>query len=227
MIMLEEQKVYIKGIPERMTEIIKALENLGGHGNEHYLPSAAEAGDSIFFIRHDGVITFEYIKTEAALVLMDNYREIKLTPQKFKDGDILADRNGHLFAVFKEYTHLGSFKPYVAVSDNNIISYLTEASTFHLATESEVKKFQRILNRKNLYWDSAKKQLTKRKWKPEDGESFYYVSSNGSVLRTHYKEDFYDDRERYNVGNCFQTRHDAESVAKKFRNLLKKFTKKE
>lgn len=83
--MNESQKVYIKGVPGRGAEVIKALEDRGGR--DGYLCSG-KVDDFIYYINHKGNIDFEYLYTEIAKIIMDNYREIKLPEQwKPKKGE--------------------------------------------------------------------------------------------------------------------------------------------
>lgn len=57
------------------------------------------------------------------------------------------------------------------------------------------------------------------KWKPRDGERYWYVESWGLVTDNSWWGDF-EDKMRYQVGNCFKTREQARGVAYKFKGLM-------
>ena len=60
--------------------------------------------------------------------------------------------------------------------------------------------------------------VRKAKWKPADGEKFYYVTAMMDVSRaTHFSVN-----SSYMVygGNCFKTREEAEVAASKFKKIL-------
>lgn len=52
-----------------------------------------------------------------------------------------------------------------------------------------------------------------KRWKPEYGEIYWKVESNGYVCHLHWGDDCCDDW-RYLTGNCFQTKEEAEEYKK-------------
>jgi hypothetical protein len=60
-----------------------------------------------------------------------------------------------------------------------------------------------------------------KKWEPKEGGGYYFVDYDGKVKFTEYWHDYPDDRARKEIGNCFQTREEAEAMAEKFKALLK------
>ena len=63
----------------------------------------------------------------------------------------------------------------------------------------------------------------KKRWKPKDGEAFWYVSSFGHVIYWHLNP-FRDNYIRGNyikANNCFKTKTQAQSAAKKIKKLLR------
>lgn len=56
-----------------------------------------------------------------------------------------------------------------------------------------------------------------KRWKPTD--RYYYVTASGDV-HSHIWEDDYVDKERYEFGNCFETKEQAEDAITKIRELL-------
>lgn len=84
--MKEEWKVYIKGVPNRGNEVVKALTDLGA--KEPFYTGSYTNENFIYFINHKGEIDYEYLDTEQGQIIMDNYRELHL-PEKWEDGNIL------------------------------------------------------------------------------------------------------------------------------------------
>ena len=83
------------------------------------------------------------------------------------------------------------------------------------------KKIQKFLDDNNLVIDYEKKKIVKKRWRAEEDETFYCVTSRGIVLETWetYNE---DDNMLFNSGNYFQTKEQAEKVAKEVREVFEK-----
>lgn len=140
MIMKEEWKVYIKGVPNRGNEVIKALTDLGAKNPFYY---NGNNPSSLYYIGHDGNIheeIEELTDSEYIQIIMDNYRELKLP-------------------------------------------------------ESE-------------------------KYKPKYGDMYWIIDTDGYVKAYIWNEDSIDNR-LFNLGNYFRTRKEAETMAEKFKKLLK------
>ena len=53
-------------------------------------------------------------------------------------------------------------------------------------------------------------------WKPNEGDTYYYINSIGAVAKTTYNSSkFVGDIKHYKIGNCFKAREDAEFAAEK------------
>lgn len=98
--MENRQRVYIKGVPYRGDEVIKMLVELGGR-NEDNLCNA-ENDYYVYYINHKGDIDCEYIDSEIAQIIMDNYTELRL-PENWKDGDVLVDKHDSQIMVLYEF----------------------------------------------------------------------------------------------------------------------------
>lgn len=57
-------------------------------------------------------------------------------------------------------------------------------------------------------------------WKPEYNQKYYFVSNMLEVIENNYVEDCEVDRLRYKNGNCFKTKAEAQTAAKKVKALL-------
>lgn len=83
--MREDWKVYIKGVQGRGNEVIKALTDLGA--KEPFYTTSGSNENFIHFINHKGEIDYVSLDTEQAQIIMDNYKEIKLSEKwKPKEG---------------------------------------------------------------------------------------------------------------------------------------------
>lgn len=163
--MKEEWKVYIGGI-ERSDEIIKALTDLGAKNNDGLIDKYISC-HYIYFINHKGNISSVSIKSETAKIIMDNYREIKLVKNRWKEGDILINNDGTCYKVFSEYdTNIitNFFGHNIQISVNGINAeydgtWVCEIKDYRLATPKEIEHFHEILHKCGKDWDAEKKSL--------------------------------------------------------------------
>lgn len=68
--------------------------------------------------------------------------------------------------------------------------------------------------------EAQKEQEELKPWKPEAGESYFYISSNFEAMDK-VKGTTSFETDRISNGNCFKTKKRAEQVAKKMRLLLR------
>ncbi len=68
--------------------------------------------------------------------------------------------------------------------------------------------------------EMQKKQEELKPWKPEVGESYFYISSNFEAMDK-VKGTTSFETDRISNGNCFKTKKRAEQVAKKMQLLLR------
>lgn len=217
--MKEEWKVYIKGVPERGEEVIKALTDLGAEN-----PAAYEGKvPNLYYIGHDGNIHSVPEDFEIGKIIMDNYHEIKL-PEKWRDGDVLIDRHDSQIMVLYEFIsdkEADLFNAYVLLNGDTIILHSLEVrQRFRLATEQEIERFYEILHEHHKDWDAEKKQLVDWRWKPKESEK-YWVVITGMGLRFLTWHDNSTDKFWFSSGNCFRTKEEAEAMAEKINKLLK------
>ena len=219
--MKEEWKVYIKGVPNRGNEVVKALTDLGA--KEPFYTGSYTNENFIFFINHKGEIDYEYLDTEQGQIIMDNYREIKLQ-ERWKDGDILVHTDDDGFKVyvvykFNDYTGFNSIRTYVSV-DSYVYgeNMVWDRVRCKLASGKEIKQFHKLLHKYGKHWDAEKKQLMDWKWIPEMSNKFYFINIDGKVnVGIHNKE---TDNIMFNFGNCFKTREEAETASNKIKEVL-------
>lgn len=217
--MKDEQKVWVRGVEDRGSEVIKMLEYRGGMMAYSY----GDNPNNIYFIQHDGDIAECTDISEMAKIIMDNYRELELG--QWKDGDVLISKDGDSFAIFRRYEPDFTFSSSLEATGYVCKEYsrgsLCYVGLYRLATPSEVERFHDLLHRHGKEWDTEKKQLVDWRWKPKNGEAYYFIDSNTSVYETAYDENNINDSLNVEVGNCFRTREEAEDMAAKVKKLLK------
>lgn len=231
--MKAEWKVFIRGVEGRGKEVIKMLENLGGkiEGDGHIKDNKYLIADNeyiIFTIDHNGYISGVNIQSELAKIIMDNYREIIL-PGPWEDGDILINKGGTEYTIFKSYSYGTIFYTYsfsIRIDKEDIIRYrscdgenLYENEDFRLATSEEVEQFHNILHKYHKEWNAEKKQLVDWKWKPKKGEKCWLVDYYGDINSLTWNDGFVE-KKILDFGNYFQTQEEAEFAAEKIKKLL-------
>ena len=66
-------------------------------------------------------------------------------------------------------------------------------------------------------WFEEIKESTR--WKPKYVEEYYYLSGDGSVGRETFDDEFDIDNDRFEIGNCFKTKEEAEQVVEYLKAL--------
>ena len=136
--MEEKKKVWIRGRKGRGSEIKGILTGLGAKA----AGIICEDGDCIYFINHDNEIDcVPGFSTELAQIIMDNYREVELPAEQWKDGDVLiCDKWPGQCAVFKKYREDGVFETYLTFDDDGISFNATApVEIYHLASGKELE----------------------------------------------------------------------------------------
>ena len=214
--MEEKQKVWIKVPRGKEKEAVEVLEKRGG---KYALPFVFKdlAGD-VLFIDHDGYIGDKAANSEFARILKDNYTELTID-ELWKDGDILvrADRNAKEFVVFERFDDDDFFYHYPLFKGDGGGPLLV--ANYRKALNEEVLMFKELLAAKGKEWDEEKKRVVKKVYEPLYGETFYYILASGDVMSEHWGPYILQpDIRRF--GNCFKTREEAVSAARKIRALL-------
>ena len=136
--MEEKKKVWIRGRKGRGSEIKGILTGLGAGDAAEVI---CEDGDCIYFINHDNEIDCVPGSFELAQIVMDNYREVELPAEQWKDGDVLiCDKWPGQCAVFKKYLEDGVFETYLTFDDGGISFNATApVDLYHLASGKELE----------------------------------------------------------------------------------------
>ena len=142
--MEEKKKVFIRGRKGRGDEIKGILERLGAEAKG----INCNEGDCVYFINHDNEIDcVPGFSTELAQIIMDNYKEIKLPRQEWKDGNVLVcDKWPGQYAVFKKYREDDVFETYFIFDDGGIsLNATAPVEIYHLASGKEFEDVSKML----------------------------------------------------------------------------------
>ena len=96
------------------------------------------------------------------------------------------------------------------LSDNG--NLIRESDNIPAYSWSTIDKFPNILTD----WFEEVKESTR--WKPEENQKYYFLDSNGYVYNNIWAGDSID-RNRSDIGNCFQTEEEAEKVVEYLKAL--------
>ena len=220
--MTDKQKVYIRGVEGHGGEVIKTLTDLGA---ENLWKRAGSDPEHIYYISPLGVLQEAEDGSEAALMVKEYCREIRL-PEQWEDGDILVRKdNDSIFCVYQKPADNGKgFLCYVYVSKDTCFTGVTiptdSADNYCKATDAEKSSFYSLIDYHHVRWSAEKKQLVKYRWKPEMLEAYWVVTGTGHVTVLNW-EDFPTDNDHLDFGNCFKTKEEAYGMVEKIKNLLK------
>lgn len=148
----------------------------------------------------------------------DGYVVALYEPKKeFKFGDYVR--------VCKNYTEVGIV---LSKCDNGNYEILeTDNHRYYVNSKliKEIRDFEivyinRYLKEYNLVIDYEKKEIRKKRWRAEINGIYFHIGENGIVIKD--MEFFKADDYRYEIGNYFRTREQAESVAKEVKEVFEK-----
>lgn len=145
----------------------------------------------------------------------------------FRDGDFVVSENFNCPFIYKGTDNTGFHLYYAGLNISRVLIMGNDEVRFgngplRAATAEEKQEFEDALAGKGLFWNAKEKRFEKKRWRAEYDEVYYYLGLNGEI---------YEDKEmgcvidysRYNYGNYFRTREQAERVAMVVKETLKKF----
>lgn len=218
--MKNKQKVWIRGVEGRGDEVLNALKAVGGkltHGSR----LSGEDDTCIYSITHKGFLCAIPAEHEVGKIVMDCYREIKLS-ERWKDGTVLFSPLHRTFAVYTEEDNPLSYVPTRFVLSDNEIEYNCgiRKRDYRIANKKERKIFSEWLHKHGYDFDFKTKEVKKWRWKPKEDETYWIVNNRGFAESYTWYDDIFD-KLRFNFGNCFRTKEEAEVASERIRNALK------
>lgn len=153
--------------------------------------------------------------------------DLVITPKEieFKDGDICFSDNSRIKMVFiLEYMIWGNKINYHACLSSYGIEYkdwLDSNGDIRLATEEEKQKLLDALHKDGKDWDAKNKKIVDYRWRAKQGEKYFYINTNYMYVNIVSDDLFNVDNARYENGNYFQTKEQAEQALEKMKEVLK------
>ena len=79
------------------------------------------------------------------------------------------------------------------------------------------------LREKGYVYDNNNLSIIKYTWKPNNGDSYWYVMSQGLINQTRFDYSNRFDKSRIDIGNCFKTESEAQKAADAFVKWFKTY----
>lgn len=168
------------------------------------------------------------VKVESGKVIFEKEN------QEFKDGDILIgdympdDASNKVIFIYKgNKSAAGAYLCYILI-DLNGVFYTNDSCcskqgcSIRVATEEEKQQLFDKMEEEGLRWNAKEKRVEKIRWRAKKYGSYYYLDS---LLCASPEGEYQscDSNDRWNCGNYFRTRVQAERAAKALKDALKKF----
>ena len=151
----------------------------------------------------DGVVTFEKEESKE---------------QEFKRGDVIVSTMNEILIVDVHSFENSILRSFVNIKEdgtlfNSSYSSWNEHHAWRLATEDEKQLLFDKMKEQGLKWNAEEKRVETIRWRAEDRCRYYLVTG---CLKVGSNIDFRhtEDEERWEVGNYFQTKEEAEEAAK-------------
>lgn len=153
--------------------------------------------------------------------------EIRKVETEFepKDGDVVTVMSGMHIFICKEY--LGGDDIYAYIGYDFEYNHVFDKgvwSVCRLATEEEKQKFFDKLAEKGCGFDFDKKEIVELKWKPKEGEYFYFpicsvltciFTTNGTMYNSGRDKSLLDN------GWCFKTAEECNQFCRQLNQAIK------
>ena len=223
--MKNKQKVWIRGVEGRGDEVLNALKAAGGKMGlkpGFSIGGSGEDPNYIYTMTHEGIICAIIANSDFGKIIMDCLREIKL-PEPWKDGTVVFSPLNRTFAVCteKEDTQWGDVLTHFVLSESAIYyNCCIRKRDYRIADKKELKIFSERLHKLGYDFDFKTKEVVKWQWRPKDGETYWIVNNRGFAESYTWYDDVFDQL-RFNFGNCFRTKEEAEAAAERVKKALK------
>lgn len=143
-----------------------------------------------------------------------------------KNGDVIVCSNnlGYWTLIVRKMESYNIVRHHAVLIDNGTLK-INDRSSYtnpRYATEEEKKILFDKLSEKGLAWDADKKEIVKLKWKPKEGEQFWYpfmctrtkYSPMSTFLNTGRDRDLIDN------GWCFKTEQECQEFCNRLNEAI-------
>ena len=150
----------------------------------------------------------------------------------YEKGDYLRVRIfGYIWVtlIYKEYdSNKGRIHFFVSSNDDGCTynynwsrDLMHESEDVRYATPAEIEEFNDLLHSNGKHWNAETFQLEGYFWKPRLHKQYYYITSCAEVAIT-ANDGCSLDKKAITIGNCFQTKEEAEQYLDKFKEVFKR-----
>lgn len=178
-----------------------------------------KAGDSLNIpegckvVIKDNVVVFEEEKEE--------------NKEEFKRGDVIVSKMNEILLVDVHSFENCRLRSFVHIQQDGMLSYSSyslwnENHTWRYATEEEKQLLFAKMKEQGFKWNAEEKRVEKIRWGAKEGEYYYYVNVDGFVSVTKHTN-YITDHYRYDFGNYFRTKEQAEEAARRIKEALFKY----
>lgn len=152
---------------------------------------------------------------------------IEKEKQEFKRGDVITSIKGEILLVdihsydnciLKSFVHIDQDKEFCRSPS----LLWNESHPWRLATEEEKQLLFDKMKENGLRWNAEEKRVEKIRWRAKYNGVYFFITFNGKIDS---ENDMYCalDNQRYNFGNYFRTRKQAEKATEAVKETLKEF----
>ena len=147
-----------------------------------------------------------------------------------QNGDVVVyERYGTQIMICKSYLRDNLFDAHVffdTMDGEFRLDFVNEMYFTRRATEEEKKLLFNKMEEEGYEWDAEKKEVRKKRWKPNLNERFYYPRCWGCEIlfspnSTTWYECFIDER-IFNAGWCFKTVEECQDMCNKINKEIRK-----
>lgn len=170
----------------------------------------------------------EYTFTNASVVSVNSGTIVIESEWEPKEGELIKmEGNGtNCYAIFKNigstFLHDYGYKFFGGTQlIRNSYGWFTKNVTISPVTPEEQKEFDDFCKSQGKIWNKETLQWEKYKWKPKDGQIYYYIAMVVTTYVSYHtwRNDSIDN-DHYRTKNYFKTEEEAKAVAEKIKKLL-------
>lgn len=142
--------------------------------------------------------------------------------KEFENGDVLCSAYSGTMVIFKEKEKDGSRYFYSHYNTDRSSNKGWNSTAFRHATEEEKQLLFDKMKEQGLLWNAEEKRVEKVRWRASFDERYYYINSSLDCL-SDIEDSHIFDKERWEEGNYFHTKEQAEEAAKRIKEVLFKY----
>lgn len=167
--------------------------------------------------------------TTVSVTQENNKVVIEFLPKKFepKDGDIVRVyvRYGNGSYIICFYESPTQYATGLSTEKELFINGLgiNEGNIIEPATDSEKHQLFNALEKAGYTWNAEKKKVEKFRWKPKNGEDFYFCDPWFKPLLEKFSNGYQPHIRMVEISNCFKTHQECQSYCDFMREKSKEY----